>query len=176
MHAYALGAAAEGLHHNASNSTVFHVAYYHPHGVCGAFLSPPHTCTTKTCCMCRRMEAVAQGATGGDGEPHVAVKRLKSCLVTYCPVWAQAHPTSCIMRGSLQSRGMPGRSISTTTTRFCLMHARPGMISPACRGLFPHPPSPRLLHSKVLRIPIGCTEQIPSRFDTDPECCICAAS
>ena len=32
MHAYALGAAAEGVRHAASNSTVFHVAYYHPHG------------------------------------------------------------------------------------------------------------------------------------------------
>lgn len=40
MHAYCLGAAAEGLHHTASNSTVFHVAYYHPHGVFGSFSKP----------------------------------------------------------------------------------------------------------------------------------------
>lgn len=41
MHAYALGAAAEGLRHAASNTTVFHVAYYHPHGVAG-LLPTPH--------------------------------------------------------------------------------------------------------------------------------------
>lgn len=32
MHAYALGAAKEGVHHLASNSSVFHMGYYHPHG------------------------------------------------------------------------------------------------------------------------------------------------
>ncbi|KAK9918893.1 hypothetical protein WJX75_007917 [Coccomyxa subellipsoidea] len=32
MHAYALGAAKEGVHHLASNSSVFHLGYYHPHG------------------------------------------------------------------------------------------------------------------------------------------------
>ncbi|CAL8464127.1 g3662 [Coccomyxa elongata] len=32
MHAYALGAAKEGVHHLASNSSIFHMGYYHPHG------------------------------------------------------------------------------------------------------------------------------------------------
>ncbi|EIE24798.1 hypothetical protein COCSUDRAFT_41089 [Coccomyxa subellipsoidea C-169] len=33
MHAYTLGAAKEGVHHIASNSSVFHLGYYHPHGM-----------------------------------------------------------------------------------------------------------------------------------------------
>jgi len=33
MHAYALGAAKEGVHHVGSNSTIFHMDFYHPHGV-----------------------------------------------------------------------------------------------------------------------------------------------
>ena len=51
MHAYALGAAAEGVRHAASNSTVFHVAYYHPHGGVAASKTPamPQTCLVMSC-------------------------------------------------------------------------------------------------------------------------------
>jgi hypothetical protein len=47
MHAYALGAAANGVHHMASKSSIFHVSFYHPHGV-PPQLSPIQS---KNCCM-----------------------------------------------------------------------------------------------------------------------------
>ena len=33
MHAYCLGAAVEGVHHLGTNDTVFHMVYFHPHGM-----------------------------------------------------------------------------------------------------------------------------------------------
>lgn len=44
MHAYALGAAKEGVHHLASNSSVFHLGYYHPHGAALGSLTNSWTC------------------------------------------------------------------------------------------------------------------------------------